>query len=408
MNTDACTALSQRFSALNRVLEKNCHFWQLRPFTLQSLPWQAQYPALCRWLDRLDADTIAQLEGDFPALCDALSPFIADAAQLAKLCKSTCNAPVNDDYPAYLSNRIPGRKWQQITAFGAALPIVNTPVLEWCSGKGHLGRLLAYSGNRHIDSVEINPDLCLAGEKRAAQLNLPMRFHNVDVLTQDCDSLFQVEQQAVALHACGHLHTTLLRKAVARGTQDIAISPCCYHLIPEPVYQPLSAAASASSLRLDRQDLQLPLQETVTAGQRERKQRRTELNWRLGFDLLQRTLRQSDSYLPVPNLRKSLLQTDFKTFCHWAAEQKALTLPAGVDYGDYERRGQQRSDTVDRIELVRHLFRRPLEYWLVLDRALYLEEHEYCVSLVRFCDKSLTPRNLLLQGRRESTTDAPT
>ncbi len=402
MNTDTPTALNQRFSVLNKVLEKNRHFWQLRPFTLQSLPWQAQHPALCQWLDSLDSDRITQLDGDFSALCDALTPFIPDASRLQALCQSPYHAPVTGDYPATLSTRIPGRKWQQVIAFGAALPNTNTPVLEWCSGKGHLGRLLAFSQNRQVDSVEINPALCLAGTQRAAQLNLPMRFHNLDALSEDGDALFQIDQQAVALHACGHLHTTLLRKAVTRGTKDIALSPCCYHLIPDPVYPPLSAAASASSLRLDRQDLQLPLQETVTAGLRERKQRRTELNWRLGFDLLQRAIRQSDHYLPVPNIRKSLLQTDFPTFCRWAAQQKDLSLPAGLDYRDYEQQGKQRSGTIDRIELVRHLFRLPLEYWLVSDRALYLEEHGYEVTLSRFCDKSLTPRNLLLQGKLSS------
>jgi hypothetical protein len=38
---------------------------------------------------------------------------------------------------------IPGRKQQQIEAFAAAARPAAMPVLDWCGGKGHLGRLLA-------------------------------------------------------------------------------------------------------------------------------------------------------------------------------------------------------------------------------------------------------------------------
>ena len=55
----------------------------------------------------------------------------------------------------------------------------------------------------------------------------------------------------------------------------------------------------------------------------------------------------------------------------------------------------------DRIELVRHVFRRALEIWLVLDRGLYLQQAGYDVSLSEFCEKQLTPRNVLIQATRQ-------
>ena len=53
------------------------------------------------------------------------------------------------------------------------------------------------------------------------------------------------------------------------------------------------------------------------------------------------------------------------------------------------------------LERLRNLFRRPLELWLVLDRALFLEEQGYSVRLGTFCDYPLTPRNLLLLAERD-------
>ncbi|MNF11686.1 hypothetical protein D3C80_2129510 [compost metagenome] len=52
------------------------------------------------------------------------------------------------------------------------------------------------------------------------------------------------------------------------------------------------------------------------------------------------------------------------------------------------------------LELPRSLFRRPLELWLLLDRALFLEEQGYQVMLGSFCQAQLTPRNILLLAER--------
>jgi hypothetical protein len=51
---------------------------------------------------------------------------------------------------------------------------------------------------------------------------------------------------------------------------------------------------------------------------------------------------------------------------------------------------------VRNLELLRNLFRRPLELWLILDRALYLGERGYDVRVGTFCDSHITPRNLLI------------
>ena len=70
--------------------------------------------------------------------------------------------------------------------------------------------------------------------------------------------------------------------------------------------------------------------------------------------------------------------------------------PGDEDWPALEHTGWQRLAEVRNLELVRGLFRRPLELWLLLDRALLLEEQGYRVRLGTFCPSQLTPRNLLL------------
>src|SRR3546814_15111250 len=71
-----------------------------------------------------------------------------------------------------------------------------------------------------------------------------------------------------------------------------------------------------------------------------------------------------------------------------------------LDGSVLEAAGHQRLAEVRNLELVRGLFRRPLELWLVLDRALFLSQKNYNVRLGTFCKTPLTPRNLMLLAER--------
>ena len=70
--------------------------------------------------------------------------------------------------------------------------------------------------------------------------------------------------------------------------------------------------------------------------------------------------------------------------------------PPEQDWNALEKRGWQRLAEVRNLELLRGLFRRPLEIWLLLDRALLLSENGYAIRLGTFCPAELTPRNLML------------
>lgn len=392
-------SLDQRFTELDRLLCALRPYWQLRSFEQRDLPWAGS--ALQGWLTALSDPQRRSFLYDDALNAEALSQFIPQASQLRRLCQITQVAEQQTQAPPKrLSNHTPGRKWSQIKAFDQALNSTELPFIEWCAGKGHLGRLLAFRHQLPVLSLELQPQLCDQGQQLADNYNLPCRHQAIDVMSAAAANLLQPQQHAVALHACGKLHVQLLQAGAARGVQRLSVSPCCYHLIDQDQYQPLSPAGIASDLRLSRYDLKLAVQETVTAGNRERRLGQRELSWRLGFDLLQRQLRGIDSYLNCPAVPHSRLAGSFADYCDWMAERKQLHLPHGIHYPEFEHRGQQRVMQIEQIELVRSLFRRPLELWLVLDRALFLQQQGYQVQLQQFCERQLTPRNLLIQAQK--------
>ncbi len=386
---------------VDQGLAEYAGYWQLRPFEYLDLPWRDSHPDLCRWLEELSLEEINAIDSDLVEHQAIFSRFFPHADMLPRCCTFP-ELPVHQSLPINprLNYRMSDRKWAQILAFSERIQFEEGPIVEWCSGKGHLGRLISDSLREPVLGLEKNPELCRKGALLADRSDVAMAFTALDVLSTDVEAHLHPAQHVLALHACGDLHLRLLQLAVHKQLRAVTVAPCCYHAISTEDYPPLSAFARASRLRITRFDLKLPLQETVVAGRRVRRRRARELSWRLGFDLLQRELSGGEHYRSLPSIRASVLSGTFEQFCRWAAQRLKLELPANLNFETYRQLGVRRRLNIARIELVRHLFRRPLEYWLLMDCAAYLSESGYHVEIGRFCPKKTTPRNVMIRARR--------
>ena len=390
--------LSSLFTELDQCLQRTHKYWQCVAFDFNEFPWQDD--KLTQFLTELSDDQVRELDSDQARLYKVFADFIPAVAELSKLTSLPFVEKQRTELPFWLSNGIKGRKLLQLQDFVSRLNNGEQPVLEWCAGKGHLGRILAHQGAKHVQSVELQANLCEQGQHSAKQQGLNMNFRCADVLQDDTDECFTQQQHAVALHACGRLHQVFMQQAIKAECDKISLSPCCYHLFTEPAYQAMSIEGKQSALQLTHSDMKLALQETVTAPNRVAKVRQTEVTWRLGFDELRRDVTGVEQYISVPSINKQIFSGEFAEFCQWAAEIKQVELPTQCDYSHYLALGEQRKKVTDRIELVRHIFRRAIELWLILDRALYLQQAGYEVHLSEFCEKSLTPRNILIQAHK--------
>lgn len=391
--------LAERSERLGTFLREQQALWRPLAFRQPLLPWEDELPELGRALRALPAAQAARLAEDETALADWLAPWLPFAPKLAALCRVPAHTRrVEPTLPE--PRDVPGRKQAQIAAFTASLARTDLPALEWCAGKAHLGRRYAAADRQPVLALERDPALVAAGQALAVREGLPVTLQEQDVLQPAAAALLGGEQQVLALHACGELHRQLLRSCVERRPRAVALAPCCYHLHPRPDCPPLSRTAARTALVLGRDELRTAVRDSVTSSPRVQRQRRQLQAWRLGFDLLQRELRGVDDYLPTPPLPLSVLAEGFAACCARFAEHHGLALPAVVDFPRFAAAGARRMDEVTALDLPRMLFRRPLELWLALDRALFLQEHGYAVELGCFCPRALTPRNLLIRASR--------
>lgn len=393
--------LVERRAALEALLLDSAPLWQASTFHEARPAWCEVQPELAGALLGLDDATLAEFDRDAQAW-DWLSPRLPVLKALAALTDLPAAPPVQPDAgagpksaDAKLNRDIPGRKVGQIDAFVAAVGRPQARLVEWCAGKGHLGRRFLIRWGGEALAVERNPALCACGESLARGIREPQRFLAADVMAATTAETLR-GAHAVALHACGDLHRRLVQAAAEVRAPAIDLAPCCYQLTAAEHYVPLFAD---SALKLNRNALKLAVTETVTASPREAVLSTQGSAWKLAFVELRRRLLGNAPYQPFRPVPASWQSAGFVAYLDRLAAREGLVLPAGLDYGACEAAGWRRHHESRRLQLVRLAFRRGLEVWLLADLAAWLETRGYAVTLREFCARALTPRNLLLSAR---------
>ena len=381
---------------MDALLAEHGWLWRPQPFKEARPAWYGRLPELTEALLALGDEEVARLEADVGALTDLLSRHVPDLRALEALARLPERGGAKAGPADHrIQWEIPGRKWEQIEAFAGAVGPVRGPILEWCGGKGHLGRLLGAREGVPVGTLELDAALCAEGRDLARRAGVEQRFHNADALSREA-ALLLPGRHVVALHACGDLHRTLVERGVEARVPALDLAPCCYYRGAEKTYRPWS---KSPLLELGRDDLRLAVTETVTSAPREVRQRVRERVWKLGFDRLRREVTDLDRYAPFKPTPREWLKLGFRGFCEALAAREGLALPPSLDWAGREAEAWRRHGEVVRLSLVRAAFRRPLELWLVLDLAARLADQGYRVEVGTFCARRLTPRNILLSAR---------
>lgn len=392
------TTYRQRFDRLETLLLASQWLWRPQPYIEERPAWTRQLPELTASLLALHNEQLYSIMQNPGELLTLLGKSIPALTELKRLCATDKAAADSDQaFSPFIKNHIPGRKWQQIEAFARCFTPGKEPILEWCGGKGHLGRVLAAQYNSSVHTLEWNPQLCDEGTALARQADLRQHFSCRDVLESDTREQL-AGHHPVALHACGELHRDLLIKSVAIQVKALDIVPCCYHLLGEDDYRPF---CRNRRLQLSRTDRKLAVTETVTAIGREIKQRDREMAWKLAYQKLRAQHTADPGYHPIKPFTKDWLRGSFAEFCQRLAERESLVFEASTPWQQLEEYGWRRQGEVMRLSLPRYAFRRALEMWMLLDMVCYLQEQDYEVRLEEFCDTRLTPRNLLICARHK-------
>lgn len=395
--------LATQLAELADWLDRWRPLWSHRPFRQLPAPWEADHPEVSRWLRSLTPDQVTFYDDDVRRLAEAPRPLATWTREgLALTAIPEANVAPTDLRERW-ERGVSGRKRAQVRAFvGALLPMLAEAPgdwLDWCAGKGHLGRALGMTLPAPVTFIERQEALAVHASRRARSRGLEASHRIVDVLREPVE--VPHDGVLVGLHACGALGDAAIATTLEGHGRAMGLIPCCYHY--QPGHDRLvarSRAGQRSPLDVAPQQLRFATAEEVAAPGRRRRARQREEAFRLALDELLREARGEDVYHHLPPVPRPWLTLPFATWAKRVAAEHGLELPARWDADRMEARGAERARIARALGLARTPFRRALELWYVLDRALWLADAGWRVKLRTACDRPVTPRNSMIVAER--------
>jgi SAM-dependent methyltransferase len=291
------------------------------------------------------------------------------------------------------------RKGSQIAAFAEAvaeLAARSARVVDVGSGHGHLTRHLARVGGRPVLGLEIDPARVAVAARRAEDEGLgPVEFATCDVLAEGL--ALRRGDLAVGLHACGALGDALVVAAAEAGA-GVALVSCCFQKVRGAERVPLSADDAA--LRFPRSVMSLahrtPGEQGVAGTLDERRAARRR---RLALHLLLRArgldLAQGDEMRGI-NRRQAYGDLASLAFRAWPIHLPGAAPATSAELSAASRAADVADHALSRYGAVRSMLSRPLEAFVVLDRARVLAAAGGRVTVRALFPPAVSPRNLLL------------
>ncbi len=287
-------------------------------------------------------------------------------------------------------------------------------IIDIGGGIGLLAQTLSNQYKLPVTSVDMDPRMQLTGAERNRKNRkdpthlVEYRNLKVDRHCEDFQALLTPDSLTLGLHTCGSLAVDQIRLSSARMVRGIMSLGCCYHKLEfDPQNQNISSfAREHSPLTLSRYALTLASRAHRKLDGKDFDLKTKVKAYRYAIHFLLHDVHSRRGIVPLGNSSPKLYDESFGTY---ALEQlKRLGLASGHTKEELDRYYQDpdRQELLWRMissGIVRNAFGRLLELYILLDRAIFLEEQGYEVSVQELFDEEVSPRNVCITAGRKSS-----
>lgn len=277
-------------------------------------------------------------------------------------------------------------------------------VIDIGGGIGLLAQSLNNYYRHRVSSVDMNGEFQATGKNRhmknAKDSHNMVTYHKLRVEEQGPFSeLLKDRVMPVGLHTCGRLALDMIRTGARKKVPAMVNFGCCYHTLDEASgLQSISAFAKQNDpLKLNKYALTLSCRAHRKMDAKDYDLKLKVKLFRYAFHILIYDHYGIKEAVTLGNSHPKLYDESFATYALEQFKRIGVTPTQSTEELNQFFANHKLQDLIHRMlsaGLIRNALGRPLELYLLLDRAIYLEEQGYRVRLQEFFDEEVSPRNL--------------
>lgn len=271
-------------------------------------------------------------------------------------------------------------------------------IVDVGSGAGHLSSILIANGAKESLCIDSSSDYQEIGRAKLAryapEILEKITFKNT-YISHAQDIQLEKDNLLIGLHSCGDLSVKLIESLVKTKLGSLLSYGCCYHKLTEKNIN-ISSIGKSENIGLNEFALTMAAKgyKPQTLESFQQKERVKTFRYSIHF-INSRLL--GEGFTTLGNARKQDYLGRFEDYVkkYSPSTLDRMSEQAVIDFYHSKENSSEIENLIS-LGIIRSQIARIVEIYIILDRALYLQENGFRVEVEETFDRSLSPRNLSL------------
>jgi hypothetical protein len=277
-------------------------------------------------------------------------------------------------------------------------------IVDIGGGIGLLAQSLNNQYQLRVQTVDLDPELQATGSSRhdynAKDPKNKVIYHELKVAEDNHEflKLIDTKTMTLGLHTCGELALHQLTSSSKAGAQAVINFGCCYQKVENPKYQNVSQFAQGLSTKclMHKFALTLAARAHRKTSPKDYSLKNKVKYFRYSIHMLLHDHYKKEGIVSLGNSPKGLYDASFSEYARVQFQRIGLEPLTDEELNQFYNSSKNLLMVKKMLAagFIRNVFGRALEAYLLLDRAIFMEENGYKSEIMSFFDEETSPRNL--------------